>query len=170
MLNVYCKADEVKTTITYNGDYDKRPSNVPVYYVECPNCGVDNEELIKFDVIGSSFDHPAYSKHDFLKYEVDKIHYICENCGCKFFKTYRHNNTRVSDGYRYDHEFSWLKAEVTDDLWRIVRLVSYIFIGAILAIIGCASSFSGAVGVVAMVILLPVALAFVLELLLIFTE
>lgn len=43
MLDAYCKSDEVKTTITRNGDYDKRLSDIPVYDVECPNCGADNE-------------------------------------------------------------------------------------------------------------------------------
>lgn len=167
MLNVYSKDNEVETTITYNGDYDKRRNDFPVYYVECPNCGIDDEELIKFDVLGSSFDCPAYSKHDFLKYEVDKIHYICENCGCKFFKTYRHNNPTDNLGYSV---FSWLKAEVTDDLWRVVRLVSYILIATILAIIGYASSFSGAVGVAAIVVLFPVTLAFLVEFLIFFME
>lgn len=166
MLNVYCKDDEIETTITHNGDYDKRPSDILVYYVECPNCGVDNE-FIKFDTLGSCFDCDAYSKHDFLKYKVDKIHYICENCGCEFLKTYRHDNSVDNLGYSV---FSWLKAEVTDDLWRIVRLVCYILIGIILAIIGCASSFSEAVRIAAMVVLFPVTLAFLLEFLLLFME
>lgn len=169
MLNAYCKASEVETTITRNGDYNERPSDIPVYDVECPNCGAD-EELVKFDVLGSRFDCPAYSKHELLKYKVDKIHYICENCGCEFFKTYRHDNAHVYDEYSDYYKFSWLKTEVTSDLWRIVRLVLYIFIGAILAIIGRAGGFSGAVGIVTALFLAPTIFAFCFEFLLIFTE
>lgn len=166
MLGVYSKDDEVKTTITHNGDYDKRPSDIPIYDVECPNCGVDND-LIKFDTIGSHFDCDAYSSHDFLKYKVDKIHYICENCGCEFLKTYRHNNATDNLGYSV---FSWLKAEVTGDLWRIVRLVCYILIGAILVFIAYANSFSGGVAIASAIVLAPIIVAFSLEFLLIFMK
>ncbi len=169
MLGAYCKDDEIETVITHNGDYDKRPSDIPVYDVECPNCGAD-DEFVKFDTLGSRFDCDAYSSHDFLKYKVDKVHYICENCGCEFLKTYRHCNTRVTDVYHDGYEFSWLKTEVTDDLWRIVRLVCYILIAAILAIIGYVSSFSGAVGVAAIVVLFPITLAFLIEFLIFFMD
>lgn len=166
MLDAYCKADEVETTITHNGDYDKRPRDIPVFDVECPNCGAD-DELVKFDVLGSSFDCPAYSKHDLLKYKVDKIHYICENCGCEFFKTYRHDNAKDNLGYSV---FSWLKTEITGRLWRIVRLVCYILIAVILTVIAYADDFSGGVAITSAIVLAPIIFAFCFEFLLIFTE
>lgn len=166
MLEVYCKDNEVKTTITRNGGYDKRPNDIPVYDVECPNCGVNNE-LIKFDTLGSRFDCDAYSSHDFLKYKVDKIHYICENCGCEFLKTYRHNNATDNLGYSV---FSWLKTEVTDKFWRIVRIACYMLIATILVVIGCADDFSGVVGVVSVIVLFPTTLAFLVESLILFME
>lgn len=167
MLDVYRKDDEIETVITHNGDYDKRRNDIPVYYVECPNCGIDDEELIKFNVIESSFNCPAYSKHDFLKYEVDKVHYICENCGCEFIKTYRHNNATDNLGYSV---FSWLKAEVTDELWRIVRLVCYILIGVFLVFIAYANGFSGGVAVASAIVLAPIIFAFCFEFLLLFMD
>lgn len=166
MLDAYCKDNEVETTITHNGDYDKRPSDISVYDVECPNCGAD-DEFIKFDTLGSRFDCDAYSSHDFLKYKVDKIHYICENCGCEFLKTYRHSNATDNLGYSV---FSWLKAEVAGGLWRIVRLVCYILIGAFLAFIGYANNFSGGVAIASAIFLAPIIFAFCFEFLTLFMD
>lgn len=165
MLGTYCKASEVETTITCNGDYDKRPSDVPVYNVECPNCGAE-DELVRFDVLGSRFDCPAYSKHNLLKYKVDKIHYICENCGCEFFKTYRHDNATDEFG----SGFSWLKTEISGGLWQIVRLICYILIGAVLVFIAYANDFSGGIAIASALFLAPIIFAFCFEFVILFMK